>query len=299
MDAMLSICTAAVPFLQVMLALGSVEGVGPREFRSPQGHYMVRVTPIEAWPDHPGRCEAELFRVDQEHTHLVWSRSLINNHAPVSVYVSDSGEYVVTMDEWGSFGELPLVIYGKKGYLLMVHNLDSLGITKDCRQVRFSTAGLWWKEGALVFWGPSERSLVIRLHWGMVVAVRLRDGHLLDPRGFKDLEQVDWDAFVRNRGAQEVLTLLRSEDALEIEAGVIHAGGLGVMESRPILEKLETSSTAYYVELVPYPKRVFFLRERARKALALLDAPATQPSSRQEGNRHQEPSGVRRPPDQP
>ena len=56
----------------------------------------------------------------------MWRRHLINDIAPVAAVVASSGKYVVAMDEWLHFGDLPIVIYGARGDLIAVHNLEEI-----------------------------------------------------------------------------------------------------------------------------------------------------------------------------
>ena len=87
----------------------------------------------------------------------IWSRFLINNHSPVRVFVSDSGKYVVTMDEWHSVGELPVVVYGQRGELIRVHSTDSLGLKDDVLQITITASSYWWNEDSVIFSGRMRR----------------------------------------------------------------------------------------------------------------------------------------------
>ena len=98
------------------------------EYESPTRKHALRVTPDAGYPDRMGRCLAELFKIDGDQRNLVWTRYLVNNLAPVDAMVTDSGKYVVTLDEWGHLGTLPVVIYGWHGQLIEVHSLKSLGV---------------------------------------------------------------------------------------------------------------------------------------------------------------------------
>lgn len=42
-----------------------------------------------------------------------------------------AGHYVVTMDEWGSVGKFPVVVYGRNGELIAVHRTESLGLAGE------------------------------------------------------------------------------------------------------------------------------------------------------------------------
>jgi len=150
------------------------------EFFSPNKRYMLKIVPREDWPIKPGYCKATLFKIDGRERKGIWSRYLINNHAPVRVFVADSGEYVLTMDEWHSVGELPVVIYGPRGDLIRVHSTDSLGLKNDVEHIKKTVSSYWWNEGLISFFGPEEETFFIRLHWGKLVLLGLEDGDLMD-----------------------------------------------------------------------------------------------------------------------
>jgi hypothetical protein len=58
----------------------------------------------------------------------VWQRDLVNDVAPVSALVSNTGAYVVTFDNWHfmGFGDDAVVIYGTQGKLIRALGLDDI-----------------------------------------------------------------------------------------------------------------------------------------------------------------------------
>ncbi len=150
------------------------------EFESKDSSHVLKIQPHDNWHNKPGRCLATLYRVGGGKRTKVWSRSLINNHAPVDVFVANSGEYVVTMDEWHRLGELPVVIYGKRGELVRVHSTDSLGLKGDAAHIKQSVSSYWWNEDSSSFFGPKDETFFIRLHWGKLVMLDLHNGDLMD-----------------------------------------------------------------------------------------------------------------------
>lgn len=58
----------------------------------------------------------------------LWARDLVNDVAPVSALVSDSGDYAVTFDNWHSmgFGDDAIVIYGPRASLVRALGLDDI-----------------------------------------------------------------------------------------------------------------------------------------------------------------------------
>ena len=167
-------------FLGTSVRADSWAPISKFEFRSENNRYLLKIAPHDDWPNKPGHCRATLFRLKGDKRTEVWSRFLINNHAPVGIFVSNSGEYVLTMDEWHSVGELPVVIYGKRGDLIRVHSTDSLGLKNDIKHITQSVSSYWWNEGATSFFGPNDETFFVRLHWGKLLMLNLRDGDLMD-----------------------------------------------------------------------------------------------------------------------
>ncbi len=150
------------------------------EFPSENGRHLLVIAPHDEWSDKPGHCRATLYRINGDKRTELWSRFLINNHAPVTVFVSNSGEFVLTMDEWHSVGELPVVIYGKRGALVHVHSTGSLGLKGDSQHIKHTASSYWWNENSTSFFGPKDETFFVHLHWGKLLLVNLRDGDLMD-----------------------------------------------------------------------------------------------------------------------
>jgi hypothetical protein len=76
----------------------------------------------------------------------LWSRELVNPTAPHEVLVADSGEYVVTFDEWGRVGYGPnvVVIYGPGGELVRTFALEDLLTEKEIAAVPHTVSSRWW-----------------------------------------------------------------------------------------------------------------------------------------------------------
>ena len=76
----------------------------------------------------------------------LWSRGLLNPTAPYQVLVADSGEYVVTSDDWGGlgYGANVVVIYGPEGELVRKFALEDLLTEEEIALVPHSTSSRWW-----------------------------------------------------------------------------------------------------------------------------------------------------------
>ena len=161
------------------------------EYESPNRRHVLRITPDEKWPDRIGWCLGELYGIEGTKRTLVWKRYLVNNQAPVNALVADSGKYVVTFDEWHHVGTLPVVIYGWRGELVKVHSLESLGIELyrvvegEEFIIPISVSSVWWQKDALMFFGPEDKSLFIRLFSGETLMIALEDGELMNDKWYE------------------------------------------------------------------------------------------------------------------
>ena len=194
----------------------------------------------------------------------------------------NSGWPVVTMDEWGQVGTLPVVIYGIKGRLVKVHSLESLGLyPEDVTHVKYTVSSRWWNEDALVFFGPKAEELVIRLHWGKVLIINLWDGDLITESEYP--HQQRWQqlqGFIAGKSKELAFKLLRSAEPDDRKTGAIHAGHLRIKEALPILRELLTDDAAhevwsYDVRDVKEVRIVYYVRKAARDALEAMGEPVT------------------------
>lgn len=152
----------------------------PKVVYSEDGSFSAHITPEENVWERFGFCRVAFYQGDKE----LWSRNLINNVAPGTVLIPDSGRYLVTMDEWHNVGTLPIVIYGENGALLAVHNMESLGLQDDWRHILRTESSTWWNENAIYFFDSSGEIFFIRLHWGKWLTIGLKYGELLDEKSF-------------------------------------------------------------------------------------------------------------------
>lgn len=77
---------------------------------------------------------------------LVWERPLVNEVAPVSALVADSGDYVVTFDNWGSVGggDNVVVIYGADGRLVRTMSLTDFLPEDYILTLPQTFSSIWW-----------------------------------------------------------------------------------------------------------------------------------------------------------
>ncbi|MBN1420137.1 MAG: hypothetical protein JXP34_15265 [Planctomycetes bacterium] len=254
----------------------------PKRFASASGQYVFRTTPLSGFGEQarrPGRCEGALFRVDDGKEVPVWRRPLINNVSPVTAMVADEGPFVVTFDEWGGIGRLPVVIYDPQGNLVDVYNLRGLGLDWRKDPIEVSASSIHWNRDALIFFGP-EDTLIIRLHWGRVIRIGLRTGRVLEtPRDIPvsggTARQAVWDALdaaIEKRIREIPLEKLRTGEVGEIWTGIRVARDLAIREAIPILRDIAAGRAPITRGGKPAPEAaVEQVREKAREALARIE----------------------------
>lgn len=189
------------------------------DYYSPTRTHVLKVTPSGTWPREHGNCVATLSRLTEEAPAKVWSRHLANNLAPVDAFVTDSGNYVVTLDEWGAAGTFPIVVYGKGGRLIRMHTLDTLSV--DPMEINATVSNFWWREQAIPFFGPEEEVFLIRLRRGQMLMVELRSGDLMDEKWYEERKRwaitaPQWEA-LQAFGKQRVREILRAQQAARRE----------------------------------------------------------------------------------
>ena len=254
-----------------------------KEYFSPNHNYVFRVTPDRYWAVRMGRCLGELYKVEEADRSIVWRRYLANNHAPVQTFVADSGQYVVTLDEWGRVGELPVVIYGFQGKVVKVHSLESLFKGKEIPG-RVSVSSRWWDEDSLVFFGPKDTTFFIYLCTSQVLMLQLQDGDVMDEhwyaaakRRFHITEQ-EWESLRtygkkrKKRAAELALECLKSKHPRERKTGALFAGQFRLREAIPTLRSL-LSDEAYWLSSLhggTWMYRDYYVRRAAKEALELL-----------------------------
>jgi hypothetical protein len=232
---------------------------------SESGRYSIEITPPRVGSDDPaGHCKATLFDHTGSEPRVVWSRFLINNRAPCDVFVSDSGEYVVTMDEWGQKGLLPVVVYGHGGFLKRVYNLQSLIGDDWIMKTRQTISNTHWRRNALTFFDSKENAFFIRLAWGEVVYVLLPIGYV------QRWQETDWFApydglrsFYDETVFKTVQTLLASPDPHDLQTGALVAGQRSLVDFVPQITGL-LSNSAYFTK---GELKIYYVRDAAKEAL--------------------------------
>ncbi len=252
------------------------------EFQSTTGKHLFKITPHKDWPDHPGHCKGVLFKMNGGKRTQVWSRNLINDHAPVQIFVADSGDYVVTMDEWHRVGDLPVVIYGFQGELVAVHNTKSLGLDDDIEHIKMTVSSFWWNEDSIIFFGPEEKYFFIRLHWGRLLIIELATGRLYERlvnremynKDYYKTEEKQWKKlqdYARKKVEEIALSKLNSKKPNERKTGALVVGQLKTHKAIPHLRQLLRDKAYYTTSSGDGPWMiVLFVRKAAKEALEAM-----------------------------
>ncbi len=154
-----------------------------KRFYSPNRQYLFRVDPrklegqLEYFEDkaagreNPGAvkgvkdnyCKGTLFKLDPNGKQtLLWSRRLENEVAPVSGLVADSGQFVVTFDNWHSmgYGNDVVVIYGADGVMIKKFALEDILSQEELQRLDRSVSSRRWGSGHRI---EGDKILVLRV----------------------------------------------------------------------------------------------------------------------------------------
>ena len=247
--------------------------IKPREFWSKGGSdFVFVVTPDHDYVGRPGHCKASLFQVHRGgHRTPVWSRCLINNIGPVKVLVSTLGRYVVTIDEWGDIGAIPVAIYGNNGRLIRSHCMESLGMPEvGCVEK------MEWSKSSLAFLDPKEQALFIRLKSGRLLMINLCSGDLMSKEWYErhrgwDIKEAEWNrlkSFGHDNSIKVAVEMLSSRNVDDRLTGLIVVSQEGYRNAIPKLKALLSDNDYVLVKIGDQPeKKVFRVRKAAKEVL--------------------------------
>ena len=261
-----------------------------KTYESQNGKYVFRVTPN--WGEKPpqiGTCRGQLYRRENDELEIQWERPLINNIAPIRAYVADSGEYVVTIGEWGNFEEFPVVFYEHHGFLVNVHGRTDQ-IAPRLVIGRAIMSGGHWLANSLFLFGPDDASFIIRLNTGDLVLFETDDGELINkkwktkwrsfPHQMKLYDELH--AQVGTLILYEALRLKSSDRPRDREKGQFILNQQTDAESAAILRQIaEQDQTVRIIESSGEKKDVEYpIRQAARQALEKLGQQVPSAASR-------------------
>lgn len=141
------IAVAGVTVLAGSAAADSWLAPYEQDYYSANGVHYLHVVPGDGATHARGTLYREVGdKAEVEEVATEWSRDLLNPHAPHQVLVADSGEYVVTFDEWGrvGYGDNVVVIYGPGGDVVMNFALEDLLTEEEIVEVPHTVSSRWW-----------------------------------------------------------------------------------------------------------------------------------------------------------
>jgi hypothetical protein len=124
--------------------------VQPRDLRSQLSYFEDMVNEVEPAGQRRGgasEARARLERNDgQGNWSPVWEAALVNDVAPVSALVSDTGHFVVTFDNWHSVGhgDDVVVIYDREGGLVRSLALTDIVPESYVTALPHTVSSLYW-----------------------------------------------------------------------------------------------------------------------------------------------------------
>lgn len=134
-----------------------------------------------------------LQKEENGQTTLLWERRLYNRWAPLVVLISDSGKFVVTIDDWGGnrHSTNAAVIYSTKGNVVKRFAVSDILSESERKKVIMSTSGGFWGGGHHI--DDPNGLLVLRILANAKLPtepgaefrekyIRLESGELLDER---------------------------------------------------------------------------------------------------------------------
>lgn len=165
----------------------------PRVLESQLKYFEDKVAKKEPAGSKPGvkdnYCRGIFYKQNEDGKYeKVWESRLSNDVAPTVALVSDSGQYVVTFDNWHSvgFGDNVVVIYGHGGKIVKKMGLSE--IVPPTAHLPRSASSIWW--GGKHYIDEKNLHLVLRVlsKWSLEpddkpeykdIRVDLRTGELI------------------------------------------------------------------------------------------------------------------------
>lgn len=136
-----------------------------KSFYSANRQFYLRVVPHES--GHGGKenyPKGTLFSLDSDGRYRsVWTITLDNEVSPVRALVSESGDYVVTFDNWYEigFGDNVIVIYGADGRLVKKFGLEDILSKQELEEIPRSVSSRHW--GGEHYLDEAQRQLVLKI----------------------------------------------------------------------------------------------------------------------------------------
>jgi len=136
-----------------------------KDYFSENGKFVAHVTPPKYLKKE--KSLVEVFEIKDKQRVPLWQGILGNEVAPVEVYISNDGKYVVTCNEWHKvgYGNLVVAFYSKDGRIKSYSLEEILHLPKDIgpmelyRLIPHSTTSRWWDKNSIKFFDTSVGKL--------------------------------------------------------------------------------------------------------------------------------------------
>lgn len=142
--------------------------VYPRDLSNQRNYFSDKVEGKDLAGQHPDSSKTNATATLESRSRngqwiLLWQRALANEVSPVNALVADSGEHIVTFDNWHQrgLGEHVIVIYGSEGRLIHSLSLGDFLPEAYVATLPRSVSSLWWGE-AHHFDAP-QKNVVLRV----------------------------------------------------------------------------------------------------------------------------------------
>jgi len=105
-------------------------------------------------------CTAELYRIIEPDSVLIWKRTLLNYYSPVHAIISNDGSSIATFDNWFStgYGGNVFVVYNEKGDAKKTYKLEEIS-PFPLNNYSMSISSIYWR--SMVRFVDNERIEVI------------------------------------------------------------------------------------------------------------------------------------------
>jgi hypothetical protein len=128
-----------------------------KDYHSENKKFVAHVKP----PEYPGKTGSllEVCEITNSQRVSLWRSKLLNEVAPVEVFVSNDGMYVITNNEWYKvgYGDYVVAFYGKNGLIRnysmeqVLHLPGDISSVKLFNSVPHSASSRWWDRNAIKF----------------------------------------------------------------------------------------------------------------------------------------------------
>jgi hypothetical protein len=207
------------------------------------------------------KATATVYHVNTTAQTQLWQVTLSNPSAPLSVFLSDDGQNIVTLDNWASvgYGDDVVVLYNS-GRQTAKYSLEEFAPPPQARTngliervkekidalrnkpsvstrmayhdlFSHSTSSRWWNEDSIQFVWPQTNSafFCLWLDWDQRwVSWKLSNGSLVDPT---KKQTTEWNAEGRRRSLNNITSGNATPPAYNF------LGRLRIKEDRPLIER--------------------------------------------------------------